>query len=196
MCGPGGGPSEDDGFAVGDGVGVHGLSGRGVVGAVDEEVGLAGEDGEVGGVEGEGDGFGVDMGIRFGEGFGGGMDFEATDVGLGVEDLPMEVGEVDEGGVDKDESADSGSGEPGGGGAPEAAEPGDEDRGIGETGLSLGADLGEPGLAVVAVGVHVYGFELILQGVGGLAGWWRTFFSPTGSRHRAGGGVSGVDELE
>lgn len=110
MGGPGGRSGEDGRFLTGDGVGVHGLAGWSLVGSVEKEVGLAGEDREVVGVEGERDGFGLEVGVGLGEGLGSGLDFGSSEVSFGVEDLAVEVGKVDLGRVDEDESADSGPG--------------------------------------------------------------------------------------
>lgn len=81
----------------------------------------------------------------------GGVEFALADLVGIVEGLAVEVGKFDAVVVDDGDGADAGGGEVGGGGGAEAAAADEEDGGGFEFFLAYFADLGEEGLAGVAL---------------------------------------------
>ena len=156
------------GFEVVGGVEDQLSGGEELVDVSGDEVGDVGVDGD-GGVE-EGD-FAAG-GFGFGEGVAG--------VGLVEEDLPLEVGGLDEVAVDEGEGADAGAGEEGGGRGSGSSDADDGDVSGGEEMLTGGSDAGEEDLAGVAIvfgdrggtcgggGVDLGAGEWVFEGWGGM----------------------------
>lgn len=139
-----------DEWAVGEHAGVVDEIARGkIVGAVEDDV-VRGDEGEgVGAREAGDDGRDGEKRIEREQAAGGGGGFGQAGVGGGVEDLPLEVGDVDGVGVDDGDAADAGGGEVEEGGAAESAGANDEYGAALQRGLRLGAEAGEREVALV-----------------------------------------------